>query len=316
MKKLIGPVVTGVFFLLASLETAGAAPLSRVWVSGNGADSPSCGPLSNPCRQISYALTNNLVASGGEIDVLDPADFLPFTITQSLSVVNDGVGTASVQNTDPLTYTIVINAGANDRVLLRGLTLDGLGAGLGGVGMVNVGVVDVVGCIVRNFVEAGVYVNNVSKFNIIGSVLAKSVNDGIHINPGLPVQGAILRTTIDSNGQSGIFFDDFANGGAPVSLNLTVADSTLSRNHAGIFLLQTRSNFSASATVTRTIMSNNASGMTASGSNAKIYVSHSVAMGNTFGALASRSAAIFTLGDNSFNANANPTTGLTSDPPQ
>jgi hypothetical protein len=63
--------------------------------------------------------------------VLEPAGYGPVTITKSISIVNDGVGTAAIGVESG--NAITINAGANDSVHLRGLTIDGLGRAANGI---------------------------------------------------------------------------------------------------------------------------------------------------------------------------------------
>jgi len=82
-----------------------------------------------PCRTFAFALTQT--AAGGEIDVLDPAGYGMVTITKAISIVNDGVGAATIGTSSG--NAITINAGALDSVLVRGLTTDGLGTGSNGI---------------------------------------------------------------------------------------------------------------------------------------------------------------------------------------
>src|SRR5579872_3964238 len=108
-------------------QSPAQALVSRAWVSGHGADAAGCGSPASPCRSFQY-VHNNIIAAGGEIDVLDPAGYGAITITKALSIVNDGVGTAGVQQTQG-TDAITVNAGPNDAIFIRGLTVEGLGSG-------------------------------------------------------------------------------------------------------------------------------------------------------------------------------------------
>src|ERR1700686_873450 len=96
---------------------------SRTFVSGVGSDTGAC-PLATPCRTFAYALTQT--APSGEIIVLSSAGYGAVTISQAVSIINTsnfaGVTVASGNG-------ITINAGANDSVTLRGLTVDGPGTG-------------------------------------------------------------------------------------------------------------------------------------------------------------------------------------------
>src|SRR5271155_4981612 len=96
MLKLSGLIGIGAISLLISAAPAQAATV-RAWVSGRiGSDVASCGAPVTPCRTLQYT-HDNVVAAGGEIDILDPAGYGTINITKSISIVNDGVGTAGVQ---------------------------------------------------------------------------------------------------------------------------------------------------------------------------------------------------------------------------
>ena len=83
------------------------------------------------CSRASPCLTFNgayaKTSPGGEIDVLDGGDFGPLQISHALTIANDGAGTAARSSGGG---AFLITAGANDAVVLRGLTVNGLGAPL------------------------------------------------------------------------------------------------------------------------------------------------------------------------------------------
>jgi len=144
---------------------------------------------------------------GGEIDILDPAGYGQVTITKSISIVNDGVGTAGVQASSG--NGVTINAGSADSVYLRGLNIDGQGgAGTDGIEFLAGKRLKVIGCVIRHFSA-----------------------DGIALFPlsGLPVI-TILDTVSADNGSGGIKY--FETSGAAASL-LTIDHADLVDNHAG-----------------------------------------------------------------------------------
>src|SRR5262249_47177026 len=102
----------------------------RSFVSSKGSDSNPC-TLTAPCRFLQRA--HDMTSANGEIDVLDTAGYGSLVITKSISIINDGTGTASLV-APPNGRGINVNAGSNGRVRLRGLTIDGVGAG-GNVGI-------------------------------------------------------------------------------------------------------------------------------------------------------------------------------------
>jgi hypothetical protein len=95
---------------------------SRTWVSGVGDDANPCSRTA-PCKTWAGAISKT--AAGGEIDALDPGGFGAVTITKSITL--NGLGTfASVLVAG--TPGIVVAAGASDLVIIRGLSIDGLGS--------------------------------------------------------------------------------------------------------------------------------------------------------------------------------------------
>src|SRR5712692_6775632 len=119
--------VLHVFVLVLAATTMMSAQASRTWVSGVGDDVNPCSRTA-PCKTFAGAISKT--AAGGEIDALDPAGFGAVTITKSITLDGGGGQVASVlasaQN------GIVISAGANDQVVVRNLSLNGIGSGLSG----------------------------------------------------------------------------------------------------------------------------------------------------------------------------------------
>ncbi len=103
----------------------GEAP--HTWVSGVGNDSNTCSRTA-PCRTFSGAIAKT--AAAGEILVLDPGSYGTVTITKAITI--NGAGQlADVQAAG--SNGITINAGVNDKVILRNLAINGAGTGLNGV---------------------------------------------------------------------------------------------------------------------------------------------------------------------------------------
>src|SRR5262245_7697886 len=68
-------------------QPAPATPQMRTYVSGTGSDSNPCSATA-PCRTFRAALA--LTLAGGEIYVLNSADYGPVTINKSLSITGEG----------------------------------------------------------------------------------------------------------------------------------------------------------------------------------------------------------------------------------
>lgn len=104
------------------------AQATRTWVSGVGDDANPCSRTA-PCKTFAGAISKT--APGGEIDALDPGGFGALTITKAITIDGGGGQVASVLVSG--TNGIVVNAGSSDTVILRNLSLNGLGTGLSGI---------------------------------------------------------------------------------------------------------------------------------------------------------------------------------------
>src|SRR5947208_13498090 len=94
------------------------AQLSRTFVSAaTGNDANNC-DRPTPCRTFQGA--HDKTNSQGEVTVLDPGGYGGLTITKSISIVNDGVGEASVLVSGGA-IGILIQAPAAAYVNLRGI---------------------------------------------------------------------------------------------------------------------------------------------------------------------------------------------------
>src|SRR3989449_9482272 len=108
--------------------TAAYGQASRTWVSGVGDDANPCSRTA-PCKTFAGAISKTAV--GGEIDALDPGGFGAVTITKAITLDGGGGQVASVLVAG--TNAIVVQAGANDVVILRNLRINGISSGLNGI---------------------------------------------------------------------------------------------------------------------------------------------------------------------------------------
>jgi hypothetical protein len=138
----------GLFAALFMLggSTLSYAQASRTWVSGVGDDANPCSRTA-PCRTWAGAISKT--AAGGEMNALDPGAFGAVTITKSISI--EAVGLIAGTQSSGASNGVIVNAGATDVVVLRGLTLEGLGTGLAGVRFLAGGALHVEDCTINNF---------------------------------------------------------------------------------------------------------------------------------------------------------------------
>jgi Right handed beta helix region len=130
--------------------TVSPAGATRTWVSGVGDDANPCSRTA-PGKTFAGAISKT--ADGGEIDVLDPGGFGGITITKSIALDGSGsFGSILVAGTNG----IVINAGPNDVVVIRGIKINGINSGLNGINILQAGAVFVENCIIQNFTQNGI----------------------------------------------------------------------------------------------------------------------------------------------------------------
>jgi hypothetical protein len=144
------------------------AQRARVFVASYGNNANPCTFLS-PCRTFQVALS--AVAPGGEITAIDSAGFGPLNIDKAVTVTSpQGIeaGVVAAGNGD----AIDINAGPNDSIVLRNLTLEGGGTGTFGIYLTAAGRLEIENCTVHNFAANGI---NLSPTTALTTLIANSV---------------------------------------------------------------------------------------------------------------------------------------------
>src|ERR1700682_5825855 len=114
MKRVSLHLVALVCLLVA---TSASAQVARVFLAGTGNDAGDCTNQATPCRSLQGAVTACPV--NGEIIVLDNGGYGSANITKSLTV-NASAGIVAF-----IARTITVNIGATDKVVLRGLSING-----------------------------------------------------------------------------------------------------------------------------------------------------------------------------------------------
>src|SRR5262245_37624789 len=172
-------VAIGVLAGIVGAASPAAAQATRTWVSGVGDDANPCSRTA-PCKTFAGAISKT--AANGEIDVLDPGGFGALTITKSIII--DGSNTLAgvlVSGTNG----IVVQAGANDRVVLRGLDFDGIGMGLNGIRFLAGASLHVEGCTIANFTQLGIDVATSANAKVFvkNTILRGNAGGGIQVSP-------------------------------------------------------------------------------------------------------------------------------------
>src|SRR5689334_25426295 len=109
---------------LVAAASPAAAQATRTWVSGVGDDANPCSRTA-PCKTFAGAISKT--AAAGEINCLDPGGFGAVTITKSITIdCSHTLAGVLVSGTN----AIIVSAGAGDRIILRGLDINGVGTGI------------------------------------------------------------------------------------------------------------------------------------------------------------------------------------------
>jgi Right handed beta helix region len=271
-------IVSSVFaatLLTLSLGAGAAQAQTRVFVAAQGSDSNPC-TFAAPCRTFQHA--HDMVAAGGEIDVLDPAGYGSMTITKSLSIQGHGWASMSPPASG---NAITISAGPTDTVFLRGLILEGFGTGNIGLLLNSSGILDFSDCVVRNFTIAG-----------IG--LAPSIsNRSVIANSYISNTGSIAGTGIDVIPTSASSTTLSVNNTVVASFGDGISAETTAVPSAFVKI-----------TVSNSTIANNSTGLTSGGSGSVILVTRSILTGNGHALnVTPNGAAIESFGDNTLANN-------------
>src|SRR6476620_1145859 len=119
-KRMLQTLTTGLALMILTAAAANAQA-TRTWVSGVGDDANPCSRTA-PCKTFAGAISKT--APGGEINVLDPGGFGAVTITKAITISSAGFEAGVLVSG---TNGIIVNAGVNDKIILEGLDIEGLG---------------------------------------------------------------------------------------------------------------------------------------------------------------------------------------------
>jgi hypothetical protein len=281
--------------LPGTLQVETALAQSRAFVAAQGSDTNPC-TFAKPCRTFQHA--HDTAAAGGEIDVLDPAGYGAVTITKAISIQGHGFAGITPTSTDAVT----INAGANDRVSLRGLLIDGGSSPLNGITFNSGASLVVEDTLVRNVEVSGINFQPSASSSLV--VSDSTVSDGRFASTGIAIGSptaavsiiAIL-TRVSATHQSnfGLFV------GSASSNDVSIMDSVFANNgNSGI---NVNASGQTRVMVRNSAMSNNFNGVVSIGAAAIVRVSHSVITANDNGWFISGGGTIQSYGDNNIDNN-------------
>jgi hypothetical protein len=280
------------------MPAAPAVPLMRTYVSGTGNDSSPC-TASQPCATFQAALA--LTMAGGEIFVLNSANYGPVTINKALTITSEGA-VAGVLATSGAAITIT--AGPNDVVNLRGLGLDGANTGTVGIQFTSGKSLTIQKSFIRNFATYGISFapNGAGTLFVSDTSVTNNGNSGLFVlgasSGATAVKAAMTRVIASGNGV-GIL----ASG---TGASLAVSDSVANNNTYGIGAN------SSIVMVRNSTTSANSVGINADQPGAIVRVSQSTITGNNTGWAATNSGQVQSYGNNNVGGNSNDGTATTT----
>lgn len=201
--------------------TAQAVPQAFVHSEGSDLNVSANCTVIKPCRTFAAALT--VTDYGGEVMALDTEDFGVVTIKQSVSII--GNGRASIVVTSPFVAGVdIVKSGVD--VVLRGLNIDGVGAGGTGVSMKDGRSLAVENCVIANLAGTGILVTTAANVRVIESVLRGNAN-------GARIQGGATADVVKSQfmGNAGVGL--LVNADTAATTSATVSDSVASGSLVG-----------------------------------------------------------------------------------
>jgi hypothetical protein len=209
--------------LVVSVFPAWAAP--RTFVSGKGSNTNACS-LTAPCRTFAKAVSKT--DSGGEVVVLNSAEYGPVTITKSISIIAPQGLYAAIAVLSG--NGITINAGTSV-VALKGLSIVSQG-GDNGIQSNAVDTLFVENCSVSGFDSFGIEHLAPDSNLIVRNSVLRNNQIGIRIdNTSGTVQATIDRTCMDLNWYG---FELYPNGSG--AANATISNSTANNSTTAGFV--------------------------------------------------------------------------------
>ena len=282
---------------------------ARVFVAAQGSDANAC-TFAAPCRTFQHA--HDVVAAGGEIDVLDPAGYGVLTINKAISI--QGHGFAGISAPGAAAKAIVINAGASDKINLRALLIDGVGTGQYGIVFNSGASLNVQDSLIRNFTGGAIrFVPSASsQLFVSDTVVTDNAGDGFTIAPSGSgsVSVVLERVESDNNAADGIYVDG---SGTTGPINATISESVFAKNAVhGIEANSSSPSAGGINVMVRacSVTGSGVRGVLASQVGVTVRVTRSTITGNAVGWAAASSGTLLSYGDN--NVDGNTTDGTPS----
>jgi hypothetical protein len=321
--KFIPQLIHGAFIALIAFTlgtTAVQAQAYRTWVSGVGDDANPCSRTS-PCKTFAGAVSKTAV--GGEISALDPGDFGPVTITQSITLNGDGTIAGITGAKSGTSGAIVIN-GAGIVVNLKNLSIQGGGTAIRGIHIVNAGTVNIAHCVITAIggtTGDGIGITQAAEVNVEHCSISGNNGVGVNIAPtalcGVTIKNTIIRKCL----KGAAYAHPNSATGAAVNISKSslndglfgfraddnvkaVLDDCVLAGNANNGVTVVPASVASRVIVSRcTINDTGGFGVVSSGALAAVFISNNVIFNNVTGVGTLAGGAMTSLGNNNINGN-------------
>ena len=271
----------------------------------NQAATPACS-VTLPCRNFNTAI--NAVRAGGEVVALDSGGYGSVTISKAVTLTGAAGVHAAVTALTAGSSAITVNAASTDTVVLRGLTVTGLG-GQEGINVTSVGDLHVEGCVISGFTGRGIWIHltaDGSRIFIKDTITRNNGDAGIYVTTSI----GTVRASIDNCRSERNNLGFYATNNSRVTINRSVASGN---GGVGFFSFSLGSGTTTELSCEECVASNNFDGFRVdanSGGAATIRVSHSTVSNNTSIGFAQIFDGVFeSLGNNLVKGNGTDTSG-------
>ncbi len=214
------------FAVMLFLSATAHAQLFRAYISSVGNDANAC-TLPAPCRLLPAAL--NAVASGGEIWMLDSANYNTATViigkSVSILAVPGAVGSVLA-----IGGPAVDIAASGLTISLRNLVIVPLtgGGGTYGVNMTGTSTLTIENSLIANLPYSGVYATGTGKVEIANTIIRNNGGYAVYLQNGASAD--ISGTKMLNNGNGGVL----AYSNTATTATATVSDSVISGGSIGV----------------------------------------------------------------------------------
>jgi hypothetical protein len=317
------------FLAVLTFSVSANAQLFRAYLAPTGSDSNPC-TLPAPCRLLPAALT--AVASGGEIWMLDSANFNTSTVnvTKSVTILAVPGALGSVVAAGGPAFRI---ATAGVKVALRNLVIVPLpgGGGTDGIAMTDGTLLDIENCLIANHGGTGISVSGGAIVRVADTTIRDNALHGVllqdgpkglfsrvalkgNADAGLYVLGTIASTTTtasiaDSTLSGHVNAVAVISGNATAAVSVSVRDSRIVGNSTFGIGAQSNAGGVVSLSASNNLLSQNNIGLGAINAGAKVWASGNTVNDNATGFYNSAGSLFESAGNNAVRNNGADTTG-------